>query len=101
MSDLKLYPMKEIRIIIEGEQLKFATDLLDNKATGYTVVHNISGKAITDFTVHTMFNEMDSIVMLIYCRGAGKRGADPRPASSLCLRATPELCLFRCSCQTR
>jgi nitrogen regulatory protein PII len=66
MSDLTLHPMKEIRIIIEGEQLKFATDLLDNKATGYTVVHNISGKGHHGFhTSHPMFNEMDSIVMLM------------------------------------
>jgi len=66
MSDLTLHPMKEIRIIIEGEHLKFATDLLDNKATGYTVVHNISGKGHHGFhTAHPMFNEMDSIVMLM------------------------------------
>ncbi len=66
MSDLTLHPMKEIRIIIEGEQLKFATDLLDNKATGYTVIHNISGKGHHGFhTAHPMFNEMDSIVMLM------------------------------------
>ena len=44
MSNLTLHPMKEIRIIIQGEHLKFATDLLDNKATGYTIIHNISGK---------------------------------------------------------
>ena len=30
MSNLTLHPMKEIRIIIQGEHLKFATDLLDN-----------------------------------------------------------------------
>ena len=66
MSDLTLHPMKEIRIIIEGEHLKFATDLLDNKATGYTIVHNISGKGHHGFhTAHAMFNEMASIVMLM------------------------------------
>ena len=66
MSDLTLHPMKEIRIIIEGENLKFATDLLDNKATGYTIVHNVSGKGHHGFhTAHPMFNEMDSIVMLM------------------------------------
>ena len=48
MSNLTLHPMKEIRIIIQGEHLKFATDLLDNKATGYTIIH-----------------EIDSIVMLM------------------------------------
>ena len=50
MNGLTLHPMKEIRIIIPGEHLSFATDLLDNvKATGYTIIHNISGKATTDF----------------------------------------------------
>jgi nitrogen regulatory protein PII len=66
MSNLALHPMKEIRIIIQGEHLKFATDLLDNKATGYTIIHNISGKGHHGFhTAHPMFNEMDSIVMLM------------------------------------
>lgn len=45
MNDLVLHPMKEIRIIIPGEHVKFATDLLEGiKATGYTIVSNISGK---------------------------------------------------------
>jgi nitrogen regulatory protein PII len=66
MSDFTLHPMKEIKIIIQGEHLKFATDLLDDKATGYTVIHNISGKGHHGFhTSHPMFNEMDSIVMLM------------------------------------
>jgi nitrogen regulatory protein PII len=66
MSDLTLHPMKEIRIIIHGEHLKFATELLDRKATGYTIIHNISGKGHHGFhTSHPMFNEMDSIVMLM------------------------------------
>jgi nitrogen regulatory protein PII len=67
MSDLTLYPMKEIRIIIPGEQLKFATDLLDAvHATGYTMIHNISGKGHHGpHTAHPMFNEMESLLMLI------------------------------------
>jgi len=66
MSDLTLHPMKEIRIIIGGENLKFATDLLDHKATGYTIVHNFSGKGHHGFHMaHPMFNEMDSMVMLM------------------------------------
>ena len=32
MTDLTLHPMKEIRIIIQGEHLKFATDLLDQES---------------------------------------------------------------------
>ena len=66
MTDLTLHPMKEIRIIIQGEHLKFATDLLDDTATGYTIIHNISGKGHHGFhSAHAMFNEMDSIVMLM------------------------------------
>ena len=66
MNGLTLHPMKELRIIIPGEHLNFATDLLDHKATGYTIIHNISGKAHHGFhTSHPMFNETDSLVMLM------------------------------------
>lgn len=67
MNSLTLHPMKEIRIIIQGEHVKFVTDLLDGvKATGYTIIHNISGKGNHGFhTAHPMFNEMDSLVMLM------------------------------------
>ncbi|MBI3995323.1 MAG: P-II family nitrogen regulator [Nitrospirae bacterium] len=67
MTGLTLHPMKEIRIIIQGEHVKFATDLLDGiKATGYTIIHNVSGKGHHGFhTAHPMFNEMDSLVMLM------------------------------------
>src|SRR5438445_638949 len=67
MNGLTLHPMKEIRIIIQGEQMKFVTDLLDNiKATGYTIIHNISGKGHHGFhTAHPMFeigNEVDFVL---------------------------------------
>lgn len=67
MNGLSLHPMKEIRIIMPGEHVKFATDLLDSiKATGYTIIHNISGKGHHGFyTAHPMFNEMESLVMLM------------------------------------
>jgi nitrogen regulatory protein PII len=67
MNDLVLHPMKEIRIIIPGEHVKFATDLLEGiKATGYTIVSNISGKGHHGFhTSHAMFNDMESLVMVI------------------------------------
>ncbi|MHB8481473.1 MAG: P-II family nitrogen regulator [Nitrospiria bacterium] len=67
MNGLTLHPMKEIRIIIQGEHLKFVTDILDTvKAPGYTIIHNISGKGHHGFhTAHPMFNEMDSLVMLM------------------------------------
>jgi nitrogen regulatory protein PII len=67
MTGLTLHPMKEIRIVIQGEHIKFATDLLDAiQATGYTIIHNISGKGHHGFhTAHPMFNDMDSLVMLM------------------------------------
>lgn len=67
MNGLTLHTMKEIRIIIQGEHVKFATELLDGiKATGYTIIHNISGRGHHGFhTAHPMFNEMDSLVMLM------------------------------------
>lgn len=66
MTGATLHPMKELRIVIQGEHIKFVTELLDNvKATGYTIFHNISGKGHHGFhTAHPMFNEMDSLVML-------------------------------------
>ena len=66
MTDLTLHAMKEIKIVIQGDHLKFASDLLDDKATGYTIIHNVSGKGHHGFhTAHPMFNEMDSLVMLM------------------------------------
>lgn len=67
MNGLTLHPMKEIRIIIQGEHLKFVTDMLDKvKVTGYTIIHSVSGKGHHGFhTAHPMFNEMDSLVMLM------------------------------------
>jgi nitrogen regulatory protein PII len=67
MTGLTLYPMKEIRIIFQGEHLKFVTDMLDKgQVTGYTIIHNVSGKGHHGFhTAHPMFNEMDSLVMLM------------------------------------
>lgn len=66
MSGFKLHPMKEIKIIIEGEHLKFVSDLLDKvKATGYTVISNISGKGHHGFHEgHLMFNDTSSQVMV-------------------------------------
>ncbi|MDT7043371.1 P-II family nitrogen regulator [Candidatus Nitronereus thalassa] len=66
MSGLILHPMKEIKIIIEGEHLKFVSDLLDKvKATGYTVINIISGKGHHGFHEgHLMFNDTASQVMV-------------------------------------
>jgi nitrogen regulatory protein PII len=67
MNDLTLHPMKEIRIIIQGDHLKFVTDMLDKvKVTGYTIINNISGKGHHGFhTAHPMFSETDSLIMLM------------------------------------
>ncbi|MFQ5587836.1 MAG: P-II family nitrogen regulator [Nitrospiria bacterium] len=67
MSELKLYPMKEIRIIIQGEQVEFITELLDTiKVGGYTVISNLSGKGHHGYhAAHPMFNEMDSMQMVM------------------------------------
>jgi len=66
MSGLTLHPMKEIKIIIEGEHMAFVGDLLDKvKATGYTVISNISGKGHHGFHEgHLMFNDTASQVMV-------------------------------------
>ena len=66
MSGLTLYPMKEVKIIIEGEHLGFVGDLLDKvKVTGYTVINNISGKGHHGFHEgHLMFNDRASQVMV-------------------------------------
>ena len=45
MIGFTLHAMKEIKIVIQGEHLKFVTDLLEGGgATGYTIIHNVSGK---------------------------------------------------------
>ncbi len=67
MSELKLYPMKEVKIIVEGEHLSYVTDLLDSIGiSGYTIVPNISGKGHHGLHVsNPMTNEMEGLVMLL------------------------------------
>lgn len=67
MSSLKLHMMKEVRVITQGEYVNYVTDLLDNvNATGYTMIHNISGKGRHGVhTSHLMFNEVSSLVMIM------------------------------------
>ena len=67
MSSVELHPMKEIKIIIEGEHLHFVTDVLDRiKASGYTIFSNISGKGHSGFHEgHLMFNETSSLQMIL------------------------------------
>jgi nitrogen regulatory protein PII len=67
MKNLKFSPLKKLEIIVEGEYLQFAGDLLDRLGVkGYTVVNNLSGKGSHGFIDgHLMFNEDDVLIMII------------------------------------
>ena len=67
MAGLTLHPMKEVRIIVEGDNRPFVTDLLEKvNATGYTILGNISGKGHHGFhEAHYMFNDTESLVMIM------------------------------------
>jgi len=67
MGELALYPMKEIRIIVQGEHRAFVIELLDKvRVAGYTIIGNVSGKGHHGFhEAHFMFNELESLVMII------------------------------------
>lgn len=58
MKSVKLYEMKKVEIIVRGEDLDFVSDLLDRAgATGYTIIHNLSGKGSHGFHEgHLLFN---------------------------------------------
>jgi nitrogen regulatory protein PII len=64
---LILHPMKEIRVIVAGEQRAFVTDLLDRvNATGYTIIGNVSGKGHHGVReAHFMFSEQESLEMIM------------------------------------
>jgi len=64
---LTLHPMKEIRVIVAGEQRPFVTDLLDRvNATGYTIIGNVSGKGHHGVReAHFMFSEQESLEMIM------------------------------------
>ena len=69
MTKLTLHPMKELRIIVQGENLKYVTDMLiDIDTSGYTIFDNISGKG--HHGVHAsrsggLYNEMEGLVMVL------------------------------------
>ena len=67
MGGLTLHPMKEIRVIVSGDNRPFVTDLLDRvHATGYTIIGNISGKGHHGVReAHFMFSEQESLVMIM------------------------------------
>lgn len=66
MISLTLHPMKEIKIVVQGEHAKFITDLLDRVgATGYTIINNVSGKGHHGFHEgHLLFNDTSSQVIV-------------------------------------
>lgn len=67
MKNLKLSTLRKLEIILGGEHLGFATDLLDRAGVkGYTILNNLSGKGTHGFHEgHLMFNEDDVLVMII------------------------------------
>jgi nitrogen regulatory protein PII len=67
MAGLTLHPLKEVRIIVEGDNRPFVIDLLEKvSATGYTILGNVSGKGHHGFhEAHYMFNDTESLVMIM------------------------------------
>ena len=59
--------MKEIRVIVAGEHRSFVTELLDQvKATGYTIIGNVSGKGHGGVhQAHFMFSEQESLEIIM------------------------------------
>ena len=67
MTGLVLHPMKEVRVIIQGEHQGFVVEILDSlNVSGYTIIKNISGKGHHGFhTAHPMFDETESLLMIM------------------------------------
>jgi nitrogen regulatory protein PII len=67
MQELKHSSMKKLEIIVQGEQQDFVLDLLDRAGvSGWTVLHNLSGKGSHGaHDAHLMFNEDDVLVMIV------------------------------------
>lgn len=67
MKDIKFSSLKKLEIILDGEHLEFATDLLERAGVkGYTIINNLSGKGSHGFHEgHLMFNEDDVLIMII------------------------------------
>ena len=58
--------MKEIKIVVQSEHMKFVTDLLDRVGTiGYTTTNNVLGKGHHGFYEgHLLFNDVSSQVII-------------------------------------
>ena len=67
MKSLRLNPMTKVEIIVEGQYQGFVTDLLDRAgASGYTILHNLSGKGTHGaHKGHLMFNDDSVLTMII------------------------------------
>ncbi len=67
MNNLNLSAVKKLEIIVEGEHQEFVTDLLERAGvTGFTILHNLSGKGSHGFHEgHLMFNENEVLIMII------------------------------------
>ncbi|MCF7989958.1 MAG: P-II family nitrogen regulator [Thiohalocapsa sp.] len=67
MNELNRAPMKKLEIVVEGEYQEFVVDLLNRAGvTGYTVLHNVSGKgAHGHHEAHLLFNEDSVLIMII------------------------------------
>lgn len=67
MTSLVLHPMKEVRVIIQGEHQGFVIEILDTlNISGYTIIKNLSGKGHHGFhTAHPMFDETESLLMIM------------------------------------
>lgn len=67
MQELKHSEMKKLEIVVQGEYQDFVLDLLERAAvSGYTILHNLSGKGSHgSHEGHLMFNEDDVLVMII------------------------------------
>ena len=67
MGGLMFHPMKEIRMVVSGEDRPFVINLLDKvKAGGYTIISNISGKGRHGFREsHFMFNDTENLLMIM------------------------------------
>ena len=62
---LTLHPMKEIRIVIEGEHLKIVTSPLDRVgATAHTIINNVSGRHHGFHEGHLLFDDTSSQVIV-------------------------------------
>jgi nitrogen regulatory protein PII len=67
MHELKHSELKKLEIIVQGEQQDFVLDLLERAGvSGWTVLHNLSGKGSHGaHDAHLMFNEDDVLVMVV------------------------------------